>query len=60
VLKEFKGGFKAVVWQGVARLFGNNLKSRYDKYDEDKILEELVLMCENGTFDNVYYSMFRN
>jgi hypothetical protein len=58
VLKEFKGGFKAVVWQGIARLFGNNLKSHYDKHGEDKILEELVLMCENGTFDNVYYSMF--
>jgi hypothetical protein len=58
VLKEFKGGFKAVFWQGIARLFGNNLKTRYDKDGEDKILEELVLMCENGTFDKVYYSMF--
>jgi hypothetical protein len=58
VLKEFKGGFRAVFWQGVARLFGNNLKTRYDKDNEDKILEELVLMCENGTFDNVYYSIF--
>ncbi|MDR1886529.1 MAG: DUF4294 domain-containing protein [Prevotellaceae bacterium] len=58
VLKEFKGGFKTAFWQGVARLFGNNLKTQYDKYGEDKILEELVLMCENGTFDTVYYSMF--
>jgi hypothetical protein len=60
VLKEFKGGFKAVFWQGVARLFGNNLKTQYDGQGEDKILEELVLMCENGTFDKVYYSMFAN
>jgi hypothetical protein len=58
VLKEFKGGFKATFWQGVARLFGNNLKTQYDKYGDDKILEELVLMCENGTFDRIYYSMF--
>jgi protein subunit release factor A len=58
VLKEFKGGFKAVFWQGVARLFGNNLKSEYDKYGEDKILEELVLTCEDGTFEQIYYSMF--
>ncbi|MDR2286000.1 MAG: DUF4294 domain-containing protein [Prevotellaceae bacterium] len=58
VLKEFKGGFKAVFWQGVARLFGNNLKTQYDKHGDDKILEELVLMCENKTFDDVYYSMF--
>ncbi|MDR0384798.1 MAG: DUF4294 domain-containing protein [Prevotellaceae bacterium] len=60
VLKEFKGGFKAVFWQGIARLFGHNLKTPYDKSGEDKILEELVLMCENGTFDRVYYSMFAN
>jgi hypothetical protein len=58
VLKEFKGGFKATFWQSMARLFGNNLKTQYDKHGEDKILEELVLMCENGTFNNVYYSMF--
>jgi hypothetical protein len=58
VLKEFKGGFKAVFWQGVAKLFGNNLKTQYDKAGEDKILEELVLMCEDGTFDKVYYSIF--
>lgn len=58
VLKEFKGGFKAFFWQSVAKLFGNNLKTRYDKHGEDEILEELVLMCENGTFDAVYYSIF--
>ncbi|MDR3245059.1 MAG: DUF4294 domain-containing protein [Prevotellaceae bacterium] len=58
VLKDFKGGFRAVFWQGVARLFGNNLKAQYDKYGEDKILEELVLMCEDGTFDKIYYNMF--
>jgi hypothetical protein len=58
VLKEFKGGFKAVFWQSVARLFGNSLKTRYDKYGDDKILEELVLMCEDGTFDKIYYSIF--
>ncbi|MDR2467146.1 MAG: DUF4294 domain-containing protein [Prevotellaceae bacterium] len=57
LLKEFKGGFSAAVWQGVAVVFGHNLKSRYDR-DEDKMLEELVLMCEKGTFDKLYYSMF--
>lgn len=58
VLKEFKGGFSAFLWQGVARIFGHNLKSEYDKEGEDKLLEELVIMCENGTFDEVYYSIF--
>ena len=58
IIKELKGGFNAFVWQSVARLFGSNLKSRYDKYGDDQILEELVQMCEKGTFDALYYSMY--
>lgn len=58
IIKELKGGFKAFMWQSVARLFGSNLKARYDKHGDDKILEELVLMCENGMFDAVYYNLY--
>jgi hypothetical protein len=58
VLKEFRGGFTAFCWQGIAKLFGNSLKAQYDAEGEDKILEELVRKCENGTFDNLYNSMF--
>ena len=31
VLKEFRGGFVAGFWQGVSRIFGQNLKSQYDR-----------------------------
>jgi Skp family chaperone for outer membrane proteins len=58
LVKEFRGGFGALFWQGIARLFGNNLKSEYDPDGEDKILEELVRKCEEGTFDSLYLSMF--
>jgi len=58
VIKNFRGGFSAFVWQGLAKMFGNDLKSIYDQYGEDSTLEELLQMCENGTFDNLYYSMF--
>ena len=58
VIKEFRGGFSAALWQGVARLFGNNLKASYDAEGNDKILEELVSMYENGNFDQLYFSMF--
>ena len=58
VLKEFRGGFTAFFWQGIAKLFGNSLKTQYDAEGEDKILEELVRKCENGTFDSLYNSMF--
>lgn len=58
IVKELKGGVTAFFWQNMARLFGSNLKSRYDMHGEDKVLEELVVMCENGTFEALYYSMF--
>jgi len=60
VVKELKGGFKTFFWQNVGRLFGYNLKDRYDPKGEDAVLEELVYMYENGTFDRLYYSMFAN
>ncbi len=34
VLKEFRGGFVAGFWQGVSRVFGQNLKSEYDREGE--------------------------
>ena len=58
IIKELKGGFNTFIWQSVARVFGMNLKSRYDKNGEDNLLEELVLMCENSTFDTLYHSIY--
>jgi hypothetical protein len=48
LIKDFRGGVSAVFWQGVARLFKNNLKSEYDPEEEDRILEEIVVMIEAG------------
>jgi len=48
LIKEFRGGVSAVFWQGVARIFKNNLKSEYDPEEEDRVLEEIVLMIEAG------------
>ncbi|MDA3819116.1 MAG: DUF4294 domain-containing protein [Candidatus Delongbacteria bacterium] len=48
ILKEFKGGFLAGLYQGVARLFGHNLKQEYDPEGEDRELEILVKLYENG------------
>lgn len=58
IVKEFKGGFATFFWQNIGRLFGYNLKMKYDPNGEDALLEELVQMCENGTFEMLYYSMF--
>lgn len=58
VIKNYRGGAAAGFWQGVAKLFGSDLKKPYDKFGEDKVVEELVQMYHDGVFDYLYYSMF--
>ena len=58
-IRNYKGGAAAGFWQGVAKLFGSDLKKKYDKDGEDKIVEELVQMYQEGSFWYLYYSMFR-
>ncbi|NLI87857.1 MAG: DUF4294 domain-containing protein, partial [Bacteroidales bacterium] len=48
LVKELKGGFSATFWQGVARLFGSNLKVKFDPEGEDKLLNELIGLYEKG------------
>lgn len=48
VIKELKGGITAFFWQGIARIFGNNLKTEYDPLDQDRIMEDIVLGIEAG------------
>lgn len=47
-IKEFKGGLMATFWQGVAKIFGNNLKTKYDPYGEHQYIEYLIFQYENG------------
>lgn len=48
VLEEFKGEMSAFFWQGIAVLFGSNLKTDYDENEEDKMIEEILAQIENG------------
>jgi len=48
ILKQFRGSTTAFMWQSVARLFGNNLKSEYDPEKDDKQIESIVCLLENG------------
>jgi len=48
ILKEFRGGFVAGFWQGISRIFGQNLKNEYDKEGEDKMIEQIVVYYEAG------------
>ncbi len=48
LIKDFRGGVSATFWQGIARLFKNNLKDGYEPEEEDKVLEEIVTLIELG------------
>lgn len=48
LIKQYRGNVTAFFWQGVARLFGSNLKSEYDAQGNDKVLERVILMVESG------------
>ena len=48
LIKDFRGGFSAFFWQSVAKLFGNDLKAEYDPVGEDKMIEEIVQLIEEG------------
>lgn len=48
LVKEYRGSFSAFFWQGVARIFGENLKSEYDPDEEDIYIEEIVQLIEAG------------
>jgi len=48
VIKELKGGFTAFFWQGIARIFGNNLKTEYDPDNQDKVMEDIIRGIEAG------------
>lgn len=48
LIDEVKGTVPAVFWQGIARIFGNNLKSHYDPYGEDRQIEQIIRYIEAG------------
>jgi hypothetical protein len=42
LIKEYKGGFNAALWQTVAFLFSSSLKQQYDPNGEDQQIEQFV------------------
>lgn len=47
LIQNMRGKFSAFMWQGVARLFGSNLKSEYDP-EEDFIIEQVIQQIDLG------------
>lgn len=48
IIKEFRGGFTAWFFQGIAKMFDYDLKSEYDAEGKDALIEEIVLKIERG------------
>jgi hypothetical protein len=48
IIKETRGTMQAFMWQQLARLFGSDLKIGYDSTGEDKMIERIILLIDNG------------
>jgi len=48
LIREYRGKFSATFWQGIARIFGANLKTSYDANGEDYLIEQVVKEIESG------------
>lgn len=48
LVKAFMGPFKAGFYQAFAALFGASLKKEYHPEDDDKMVERVVTLVENG------------
>jgi hypothetical protein len=46
IIRELKGGVPALFWQGIAKIFNNDLKEEYDPYNRHYVIEQIVLMIE--------------
>jgi hypothetical protein len=51
MIKDLKGSFNAFVFQTAARVFGHDLKDRYDPLGDDKTIESIIAQIENGTIN---------
>ena len=58
IIKNYKNGLAAGFWQGVAKLFENDLKAPYDPDGADREMEELVQIWQRGEFRDLYWSVF--
>ena len=48
LVQDLRGKFQAFFWQTFARLFGYNLKVKYDPKGKDRNIEMIVKMIEKG------------
>lgn len=54
LVQELRGKMSAFMWQGVARLFGHNLKEEYQPEGRDAQIENIVQRIEDGSIPVTY------
>ncbi|MBE3084967.1 MAG: DUF4294 domain-containing protein [Bacteroidetes bacterium] len=48
LIREYRGKLTAAFWQGIARIFGSNLKEEYDAYGDDALIESIIKEIDAG------------
>ncbi len=48
LIKDYRGKLAAAFWQGIARIFGTNLKEEYDAYGDDALIELIITEIDAG------------
>jgi hypothetical protein len=48
LIRKYRGNFSAAFWQGIARIFGTDLKAEYDPYGDDAVIEIIIHELETG------------
>lgn len=48
LIRDYRGKLSAAFWQGIARIFGTNLKEEYDPYGEDALIELIIREVDAG------------
>lgn len=48
IVKEFRGGFTAWFFQGIAKMFSYDLREEYDPEKDDRLIESIVQKIEAG------------
>jgi hypothetical protein len=59
ILQEFRGYVSAFFWQGLARVFGHNLKSDYDGNGDEEMIEEIIAEIEREKIDVSYSELLK-
>lgn len=58
LIRDYKSGMAAGFWQGLASVFGVDMKRHYDGTGKDRDVELLAKSWDDGTFPDIYYSLF--